>query len=1376
MADSQILMELKIVEKGGKISIVAQNMEKLAKETKKVDNAQKSGSKSGEKFHKAQKGVAQAGMNTTKSFSKMKETMGGSSGLVGAYATLAANVFAATAAFNALRGAAQVQTLAEGFGFLAGASGRTSEVIANNLQAITGNALSMEESLRTAAIGIQSGFSSTQLERLTEVAKNASIALGRNLGDSVDRLVRGVAKLEPEILDELGIIVRLESATNKYAATMNKSASELSEFERQQAFLNATIEQGELKYGALGDAVDVNPFDKLAGAFTNLTNKVMGFMSTALGPLVSLFSNSQLAMAGALTMFGSTIVTQMLPGLADLTTRQQENAKAARAQADAQTKAGDKIAKAQRKIVAAGSSDVASPAGFEKLQKQLKRGKASSANMKAGLDSLARSERARAAALDKYSGEELKDKQRELEAIRRLKKETEELIRVEANRGKSTLSGIAASGRADRADIVSDGVGDIQSGGALAGFKTAFTKNKELRKSLKATKVELKANGSFMQRFGKSAGASFRTAAGGAKLFGVALLNAIPFIGQLIFILGVAFTIMNKMFGASEKVSASFKQMSTFTKAQEENTKAFNLVQERLNEKLAETTDAYESAQLNAQKYANQVKFTAGAAGELADSTAKMQIALKEDGVTKFTVILEKAKESFSDFVTMLTSIPEKISGLIRRFVEFGATLPKVLGGNQFKDMLAEMDKTEAAASRGANEFQLYGMKTRKAFEAITDPVTKEKMEAAFSSSGGLDKMISDGAAAIADGTSTYELESLKIQKIINNVGSTARSQDSSIDNFAKGYDGLTQTLSKDLQAKKASDGFLKLGASIDGLIGNVADMNTSGISEENILGQVQKLANEGKLTTSLENLGFSLKDVVDAADGKGKLVEFSTFLQEASVRAREFKVLQATTKATLKGLEEQKNKMKEIFNIRQKQGVLEAKGTYELDGLAALKVAKSVFTLENTFRIAKVEKDKLLAQNASQVAIDQHKKNAALNETEREAMIQNEAVLLAAKEKAIDEEAAYTLLKLKDAREQAFAQAGKTGTTAERLSQIGEAGFYDTKKDDDGNVIDRTQERIGKVREAFSPMMDDLKQISPEGELYASIAEGALNIASSIHTIGDAGADTSDRLASLGSVFQSFGAIAAASSKARIAGVDSEINAEKRRDGKSKESLAKIKSLEAKKEAMKRKAFETDKKTKLATAVMNTASAMVAAASPPNPPLPASLPMVAMAGIMGAMQIAAISKTKYAGGGTSVTKPPSTISVGKRDNKVDVSKGATRGELSYLRGQTGRGNTANNFKPGAAAGRRGYAAGGEGIIVGERGPELIKPTMPIDVIPNDKLNGGTQNVNFTINAVDAEGVQDVLQRQRGNIIGMIREAANEHGENFMESVNVEAY
>ena len=84
------------------------------------------------------------------------------------------------------------------------------------------------------------------------------------------------------------------------------------------------------------------------------------------------------------------------------------------------------------------------------------------------------------------------------------------------------------------------------------------------------------------------------------------------------------------------------------------------------------------------------------------------------------------------------------------------------------------------------------------------------------------------------------------------------------------------------------------------------------------------------------------------------------------------------------------------------------------------------------------------------------------------------------------------------------------------------------------------------------------------------------------------------------------------------------------------------------------------------------------------------------------------------------------------------------------------------------------YASGGE-ILVGERGPEIISPMAPVEVTPNDKI-GGMSNVNFTINAVDAAGVEQLLVAQKGNIIGMIREAANEHGEEFMEGVNTNAY
>ena len=96
------------------------------------------------------------------------------------------------------------------------------------------------------------------------------------------------------------------------------------------------------------------------------------------------------------------------------------------------------------------------------------------------------------------------------------------------------------------------------------------------------------------------------------------------------------------------------------------------------------------------------------------------------------------------------------------------------------------------------------------------------------------------------------------------------------------------------------------------------------------------------------------------------------------------------------------------------------------------------------------------------------------------------------------------------------------------------------------------------------------------------------------------------------------------------------------------------------------------------------------------------------------------------------------------------------------------------NFVPtgGAAGLRRGYAEGG--VLVGERGPEVIAPRGSYEVTPNDELGGGTRNVNFTINAVDAEGVEQVLLQQRGNIIGMIREAANDTGERFLESVDTD--
>ena len=48
------------------------------------------------------------------------------------------------------------------------------------------------------------------------------------------------------------------------------------------------------------------------------------------------------------------------------------------------------------------------------------------------------------------------------------------------------------------------------------------------------------------------------------------------------------------------------------------------------------------------------------------------------------------------------------------------------------------------------------------------------------------------------------------------------------------------------------------------------------------------------------------------------------------------------------------------------------------------------------------------------------------------------------------------------------------------------------------------------------------------------------------------------------------------------------------------------------------------------------------------------------------------------------------------------------------------------------------------------------------------------ENTHITINAIDARGVEEVLMEQQGNIIGMIRSAANDYGEEFLESVETD--
>ena len=299
------------------------NLKKTAKEAKAVgdgaEHAQQGldkASKSGDKFHKSQKGVAGVSSNSTKNFSKMRGAIGGgASGLGGAYATLAANVFAATAAFNQLRPAAQMEIMVQGLEAVGAAAGRNLPFAAQSLREISGEALSAEASVRVMSLGISAGFRTDQMERLTTVARGASLALGRDMTDALDRLTRGTAKLEPEILDELGIMVRLDDAALKYATTLGKSVDDLTQYERRQAFLNETLEQGEKKFGQLAESIDVNPYDQLSASLNDLAKAFLSAVNKVLVPTIDVLTENSKALTGVIILFGTSIFRHALPAV-----------------------------------------------------------------------------------------------------------------------------------------------------------------------------------------------------------------------------------------------------------------------------------------------------------------------------------------------------------------------------------------------------------------------------------------------------------------------------------------------------------------------------------------------------------------------------------------------------------------------------------------------------------------------------------------------------------------------------------------------------------------------------------------------------------------------------------------------------------------------------------------------------------------------------------------------------------------------------------------------------------------------------------------------------------------------------------------------------
>ena len=614
------------------INVITGALEKARKELKgvggavdDVSSAQKRGSKAGKEHSETLNGGVASANNATRGFSKLKESIEGSNGLVAAYATLATNAFAVSAAFSALRNASQTAQVMEGLRVQGARLGVTLTNTAESIQEISRGSLSMADSMQAAAQASAAGFSSKNIEDLTKAAQNASIALGRNMPDSLDRMIKGTTKLEPELLDELGVMVKLTEATNKYALAHDKSAISLTSIEKRQAFLNAVLEESRIKFGGLSDEVAANPYDKLAATFSNLVTETLKWLDTNAGirAAVGFLADNTGALVSVLVLFASTISRQLIPSLYTMSDAALKSAGALEKKISAQmrsVKASLAQAAAERELARANQLNALNmqkaPSKMQEYVKAISEGNSADKQKAAALKQINNRiyyQNSQIKKLTDTDSEQYKNRQATIDQLNEYKKTIntvtqEDLLHANTvsaaeekaenlrkqNRGNrlqaaaqvkaanaieiaSTLNGVNAI------EVARKSYGDITKSVAL--FKggidkssSAFIANNSVLSKIPGISASA-AGGLNIMRAGM-----FATSLA-AKTLGAALLNMIPIIGNLLFIwslLQEAFKFVKEVFfpdpAGTKELQAAVEAHNEILKSTQETAKITNRI------------------------------------------------------------------------------------------------------------------------------------------------------------------------------------------------------------------------------------------------------------------------------------------------------------------------------------------------------------------------------------------------------------------------------------------------------------------------------------------------------------------------------------------------------------------------------------------------------------------------------------------------------------------------------------------------------------------------------------------------------------------------------------------------------------------------------
>lgn len=130
------------------------------------------------------------------------------------------------------------------FDNLAKSVGVNSHQIIQALREASNQTLTYQQTIETAGKAMLLGLDPSSVVELMKIARASVKVTGQTIQEAFSDISLGVARQSKMILDNLGIMLDLDKHAEKLAKSLGKTTTELTDTEKKQAFLNATLDAG----------------------------------------------------------------------------------------------------------------------------------------------------------------------------------------------------------------------------------------------------------------------------------------------------------------------------------------------------------------------------------------------------------------------------------------------------------------------------------------------------------------------------------------------------------------------------------------------------------------------------------------------------------------------------------------------------------------------------------------------------------------------------------------------------------------------------------------------------------------------------------------------------------------------------------------------------------------------------------------------------------------------------------------------------------------------------------------------------------------------------------------------------------------------------